>query len=104
MRWKIKNNHRDRTWLDNQYNVKDKTVRAIAKTCGVTEGTILTWLKKFNLIWHPLKYCEICKKEVNKVFEITDHRDVHYDKVCSGCRESIKLTIKMRVQKYNGRW
>lgn len=104
MRWEVKNTHRDKQWLNLQYNVKGKTYRQIGKICGVTEDTVRSWIKKFNLHWCPLKICEICKKEVEKLFGITDHRNVKFDKVCNICRDSIKLTNKMRVQKYNGRW
>ena len=99
MRWKVKNTHRDKRWLNLQYNVKGKTHRQIGKMCGVTEGTVRKWIKKFNLHWHPLKICEICKKEVNELFEITDHCNVTYRSICNVCRDNIKTSLKLRVNR-----
>jgi len=88
--------YRDKKWLNLQYNVFDKSPKQLASMCGVKEETIIIWLKKFEMIDVQ---CEICKKIVNKVKGITDHRNVKYEKACNVCIDAIKQTIRMRNQR-----
>jgi len=39
----------DKNWLCNEYIIKEKSLRKIAKECGVSDDTIKTRLKKFDI-------------------------------------------------------
>jgi len=43
MEWKSK------SWLEKEYIEKQKSVREIAKECGVAVRTIAYWLEKFDI-------------------------------------------------------
>lgn len=65
----------NKEWLKEQYCEKKKTIKQIAKECGVTRGNIRLWMKKYDI--KLKKICENC----GKIFYVRKH----YQKYCSYC-------------------
>jgi len=64
--------YRNKTWLNEQYNIKGKSYSQIAIICGVKRDTIAKWVKEFDLKDNPINLRENCQKEVNEDSSITE--------------------------------
>jgi len=41
--------YKDKNWLYNRYYIDNKSMKQIGKECGVSEGTIVYYMKKYNI-------------------------------------------------------